>query len=86
MNLRVLLALGVLASTLGAQVTYKQLLRAEQERGNWLTYSGGYRGWRYSSLDQISRQNVSRLKVKWVYQRYCQVKQFGGILAARRHR
>ena len=68
MNLRVLLALGVLASTLGAQVTYKQLLRAEQERGNWLTYSGGYRGWRYSSLDQISRQNVSRLKVKWVYQ------------------
>ena len=68
MNLRVLLALGVLASTLGAQVTYKQLLRAEQERGNWLTYSGSYRGWRYSSLDQISRQNVSRLKVKWVYQ------------------
>ena len=33
-----------------------------------MTYSGSYRSWRYSSLDQITRQNASRLKVEWVYQ------------------
>ncbi len=50
------------------QVTYERLLNAGKEPGNWMTYSGSYRSWRYSSLDQITRQTASRLKVEWVYQ------------------
>src|SRR5262249_14844522 len=43
-------------------------LHADKEPANWLTYSGGYRGWRHSPLEQIRRENVKRLKVRWVYQ------------------
>lgn len=35
---------------------------------NWTTYSGAYNGWRHSTLDQINRTNVDKLKVAWVYQ------------------
>jgi alcohol dehydrogenase (cytochrome c) len=55
-------------SSLPAQVTYERILHAEREPGNWLTYSGGYQSWRYSTLDQVTRENVRDLKVKWVYQ------------------
>ena len=51
-----------------ADVTHERLVNAAKENGNWMTYSGSYRSWRYSALDQISRQNASRLKVEWVYQ------------------
>jgi alcohol dehydrogenase (cytochrome c) len=57
------------ASTLeSAQVTYDRLLNAGSDLANWLTYSGAYRGWRYSGLEQVRRENVQKLKVKWVYQ------------------
>ncbi len=51
-----------------AQVTYERLLAADKEPQNWLTYSGSYRGWRYSSLDQIHRGNAGSLKVRWIHQ------------------
>jgi alcohol dehydrogenase (cytochrome c) len=51
-----------------AQVTYDRLLNAAKDGGNWITYSGSYRSWRYSSLDQMDRRNASRLKIEWVYQ------------------
>src|SRR5436305_14589573 len=51
-----------------AQVTYERLLKSNSEPGNWLTYSGSYRSWRYSALDQINRQNACSLKVAWVHQ------------------
>src|ERR1700730_1914659 len=50
------------------RVTYDRLLNAAKDNGNWITYSGSYRRWRYSSLDQIDRRNASRLKVEWVSQ------------------
>ncbi len=50
------------------QVTYERLVHAANESGNWLTYSGAYRSWRYSALDQITLQNAPRLRVEWVYQ------------------
>jgi alcohol dehydrogenase (cytochrome c) len=50
------------------QVTSQRLLKAEAEPQNWMTYSGSYKGWRYSALDQINRTNVKNLKVEWVYQ------------------
>jgi alcohol dehydrogenase (cytochrome c) len=53
---------------LGAQVSYNRLLRADQEPQNWLTYSGSYKSWRYSSLDQIRTENAKNLELKWIYQ------------------
>ena len=47
-------------------VTYERLLKADQEPGNWLMYSGTYSGWRFSKLNQINTQNVKNLRVKWL--------------------
>ena len=49
-------------------VTYERLLKADQEPGNWLMYSGTYNGWRFSRLNQINAQNVKNLRVKWLFQ------------------
>ncbi|MBI1789259.1 MAG: PQQ-dependent dehydrogenase, methanol/ethanol family [Acidobacteria bacterium] len=68
MTPRLLLALSFLTLPANPQVTYERIRNAHQEPGNWLTYSGGYRGWRYSLLDQITPLNAGGLKVKWVYQ------------------
>jgi PQQ-dependent dehydrogenase (methanol/ethanol family) len=35
--------------------------------GDWLTYNGDESGNRYSPLNQITRQNVASLHVKWVF-------------------
>jgi alcohol dehydrogenase (cytochrome c) len=51
-----------------AQVSYERLLKSGNEPGSWLTYSGNYQGWRYSSVDQINPSNVKHLAVAWVYQ------------------
>jgi alcohol dehydrogenase (cytochrome c) len=51
-----------------AQVTYERVLNASREPQNWLTYSGGYKGWRYSTLDQINASNVQHLVTQWVFQ------------------
>src|SRR3954451_16367902 len=56
------------AIALHAQVTYPRLLKADAEPQNWLTYSGTYKSWRYSALDQINLNNAASLKVNWVYQ------------------
>ena len=67
MNVRLLLPLVLLASRLPAQVTDDRLLHADREPQNWLTYSGSYSGNRYSPLNQINRDNVKDLQLKWVY-------------------
>jgi alcohol dehydrogenase (cytochrome c) len=51
-----------------AQLTYERVLHASQEPQNWLTYSGDYKSWRYSTLDQINASNVGRLTTQWVFQ------------------
>ncbi len=51
-----------------AQVTIGRILQAPQEPQNWLTYSGSYRSWRYSTLDQINVSNAVNLSVQWVFQ------------------
>lgn len=55
-------------SPAGLPITYERLLKATQEPGNWLTYSGDYRSHHYSTLDQITADNVHRLRAKWIYQ------------------
>jgi len=64
------------AATLAAQqqVTSTRILNAEKEPHNWLTYSGGYKGQRYSTLDQITPANVKDLELAWVFQ----VRSLGG--------
>jgi alcohol dehydrogenase (cytochrome c) len=62
------LLLCTFAACLPGQVTHQRILNADKEPGNWLTYSGGFQGWRYSALEQITRENVNKLRVKWLYQ------------------
>jgi alcohol dehydrogenase (cytochrome c) len=58
----------LLAAWTQAQVSYERLLGAAHEPQNWLTYSGGYAGWRHSELDQINTANASRLGLQWTFQ------------------
>ena len=46
----------------------QRLLQAAAEPQNWLTYSGGYSGQRYSTLKQIDPANVKNLEMKWMLQ------------------
>ena len=66
--MRALLLLLLAAAALPVQVSYERIRRAREEPGNWLTDSGSYDGHRYSSLTQITRENVARLKPAWVFQ------------------
>ncbi|MEJ7606660.1 MAG: PQQ-binding-like beta-propeller repeat protein [Bryobacteraceae bacterium] len=68
MKLRATFVLGFWLHSLEGQVSHERILQAAKDPGNWLTYSGNYLGWRYSPLDQINRENVGKLKVKWIYQ------------------
>jgi alcohol dehydrogenase (cytochrome c) len=67
MILRLLLILS-LSGTLSAQVSFQRLLHAGDEPQNWLTYSGTFRSWRYSTLDQINTSNAKDLVTRWVFQ------------------
>ena len=62
-----LFSLLLLSGSLCAQVTYERLLHSDKEPQNWLTYSGGYASHRFSTLDQINKDNVKNLQLKWVY-------------------
>src|SRR5215210_4071517 len=46
-----------------SSVTDARLLKPEPQ--NWLHYRGNFEGWGYSSLDQITTQNVRRLQPVW---------------------
>jgi len=62
-------ALALLAlPTLNAQVTFDRILHADKEPQNWLTYSGTTLGQRYSTLKQITPDNVSNLTMQWAFQ------------------
>ena len=37
------------------------------EPANWLQIRGNYAGWGYSELDQITRRNVTKLQLAWVF-------------------
>src|SRR5688572_6622573 len=51
-----------------AQVSPERLRNADQEPGNWLTYSRTLSGHRFTPLDQINTSNVGRLAAAWTYQ------------------
>ena len=68
MKILALLAFVLAATEVQAQVTFERLLASAREPQNWLTYSGSYSGWRYSSLNQINAANAARLTMKWTFQ------------------
>ena len=49
-------------------VTWERLVNSDNEPHNWLMYHGALHGQRYSRLDQIDRENVGRLELKWAHQ------------------
>jgi alcohol dehydrogenase (cytochrome c) len=61
-------AAALIASSLEAQVPYERILRAAEEPHNWLTYNGTYSSQRYSTLDDVTPENVANLESKWVLQ------------------
>ena len=58
----------VVPSLLFSQVPYEAICKADSQPEFWLTYSGNYQAHRFSSLDQITPENVARLKPVWTYQ------------------
>jgi alcohol dehydrogenase (cytochrome c) len=56
------------AGSLDAQVTWERLLNADREPQNWLTHSGTVLSQRYSTLAEITPDNVKNLELKWVFQ------------------
>jgi PQQ-dependent dehydrogenase (methanol/ethanol family) len=48
--------------------TYERILGAAHEPESWLTYSGGYGGWRHSTLNQITSANAAHLTLQWAFQ------------------
>jgi alcohol dehydrogenase (cytochrome c) len=74
MNQHALLLLMSLSGLLTAQVSFDRILHASAEPHNWLTYSGTYLSQRYSTLAQITPENIQNLELKWVFQaRYLDV-------------
>ena len=51
-----------------AEVSAARIEKAGAEPQNWLTYGGGYDSQRYSTLGQITPQNVKQLQSQWVLQ------------------
>ncbi|HYM18080.1 MAG TPA: PQQ-dependent dehydrogenase, methanol/ethanol family [Micropepsaceae bacterium] len=51
-----------------AQVPAQRILNANAEPQNWLTYGGSYQSQRFSTLKQITPENVKNLEQKWVLQ------------------
>src|SRR6266404_5712753 len=68
MSLRTLVLLVASIIALHAQVTHDRLLNAAKEPQNWLTYSGGFAGQRYSTLSQITPENVKDLTLQRAFQ------------------
>ena len=64
----VLLAVMLCGLAIGAEVTPKRLNESRSEPHNWLSYYGSYDAWRYSELDQVSRDNVKKLIPVWTFQ------------------
>jgi alcohol dehydrogenase (cytochrome c) len=69
MNARLLFLLLSISLDVGsAQVSSNRILNSDKEPQNWLTYGGSYSSQRYSTLDQVNRDNVKDLELKWVFQ------------------
>ncbi|HWF45529.1 MAG TPA: PQQ-dependent dehydrogenase, methanol/ethanol family, partial [Bryobacteraceae bacterium] len=62
------LTLLLIGSAAFAQAPFTRIANADNDPGNWLTYSGDYFGHRFSPLTELTPANVSQLHVRWAYQ------------------
>jgi alcohol dehydrogenase (cytochrome c) len=49
-------------------VTPERILGADKEPQNWLAFHGTYRSNHFSPLNEVTRENIHRLELKWVFQ------------------
>jgi alcohol dehydrogenase (cytochrome c) len=68
----------LVAQSQAKPVTAEDLVKAQENAGEWLMYGRDYRNWRYSPLSEITPQNVDRLKPAWAMSTGGQ---FGGLEA-----
>src|SRR6267154_2825948 len=61
------LILGAASVARAQDATTTRIEHADKEPQNWLTFYGNYRGWSYSPLNQISRENVKRIVPVWAF-------------------
>ena len=66
--LSILWVAGCISGAAWGQVSFDRILKANAEPQNWLTYSGSTMSQRYSTLDQITPQNVKNLELQWMFQ------------------
>ena len=59
-------------------VTTDDLVKAQDNAGEWLTYGRDYRNWRYSPLAEITPDNAAKLSPVWAMSTGGQ---FGGLEA-----
>jgi len=57
-----------IAQTPSGPITFERIQNSNLEPQNWLTYSGNNMGQRYSSLTQVTPQNVKNLELAWLWQ------------------
>src|ERR1700733_8557605 len=55
-------------AVLWGQVSFDRILAAGKEPQNWLTYSGSTMSQRYTTLSQITTENVKNLELQWQFQ------------------
>src|SRR5690349_12750595 len=61
-------AMAVTGGVAAAQdATTSRIEHADKEPQNWLTFYGNYRGWSYSPLNQITRENVKNIVPVWAF-------------------
>src|SRR5258705_3208408 len=60
-----LVLLGVHTTVAQQAPMASRLEHSEKEPQNWLTFYGNYKGWSYSPLNQITRENVKQLAPVW---------------------
>jgi glucose dehydrogenase len=67
-----------ITSVAAAPVTSEDLVKAQDNAKEWLTYGRDYRNWRYSPLSEITPDNASKLAPVWAMSTGGQ---FGGLEA-----
>ena len=78
LTMSVLAMVAVTGSATAGPVTTNDLLNAQDNAKEWLTYGRDYRNWRYSPLTEITPETASKLSPVWAMSTGGQ---FGGLEA-----
>src|SRR3546814_12369126 len=58
-------AVALMASS--AALANDELLKMQENPNEWVLPTGNYAHWRYSELDEITKENVGDLQVAWTF-------------------